>query len=286
MGAIYATGAEFQNHPTGLDTGGLVPNGTDAQNTSELALIMQMASSYADQLTYQPLYAHSRTETTSVRPDPYGSLTVRVTDFPLLSVTSAQWRQFATQSFQSINLQQIDILGSLADGHKYVAQDYPYATLANWGQRPLTVQTTYVAGYANALLTADAAAAATTLSLDDVTGILVGDSLTIYDGVSQETVAVSAVTPSTTPTTIAGVSQYPGTVTVSATAFAHNTGVRASEMPLGITTATIYIAAWMIKERRSGGGFSMEGTVQGLDTRVSEDMQMARLLLRPFVRVI
>lgn len=286
MSAVYVTAQEFQDWPTGLNVQNLVGNGDAAAQTAQLDLIMQSASSYVEQLTFLKLYAHQRTETRRVTPNPYGFLEVRCRDFPLISVTSAQWRQTQPSGWNPITVANLDIYGALSEGHKYIDTSQDYAFFNGWGLPPLTVQSTYVAGYANALLTSNAAVGATTLDLDDVTGILVGDTLTLYDGANLEQVAVSAVTPSTTPTVIAGISQYPGTVTVGATQYAHNKGVRASELPSAVSVATIYIAAWMIKERRAGGGMSMAGKVQELNTRISEDMQMAKELLKPFTAVM
>ncbi len=276
MSRVYATAAEFQNHPTNLDVSSLVPNGTTEQNAAELALIMQMASSYAEQITYTPLYARTITnEILRVRPDGYGNLEVRLKFSPIASLVSAQWRQYQSTSYSAINLANVDLYPQYGDGHKYIAGDLNYGSFYGWGQPPLTVQTTYVAGYANAVLADACTAGSTSLVVDNVLGISVGDTMTVYDGAYQEDVVVSAIDATTETLTLD-----------TGTLYAHAVGVRVSELPPAVSVATIYLAAWMIKERRAGGGFVMQGTVQGLDTRVSEDVQMAKENLKPFVRVI
>ncbi len=276
MSRVYATSAEFKNHPTNLDVSALVPNGTLAQNTAELNLLMQQASSYVEQITYTPLYARTITnEILRVRPDGYGNLEVRLKYAPIASLVSAQWRQYQANNFTTIALANIDLYPEYADGHKYIAGDQNYGSYYGWGQPPLTVQTTYVAGYANSVLTAASIVGATTLTLDTVLGITAGDTMTIYDGANQEDVVIDTIDATANTVTLA-----------TGTLFAHAIGVRVSELPPAVSIATIYLAAWMIKERRAGGGFVMQGSVQGLDTRVSEDVQMAKENLRPFVRVI
>jgi hypothetical protein len=269
----YATVQEFLNHPTGLDVDNLVADGTEAQQTTELAMILQMASSVIDAWCYQPLYAHQKMETKHVRPQQYGSLEVRVSDFPLKQVVSAQWRQTARDAWHSIDTTLIDIFGDIGEGHKYSAADAYYGGTYGWGQPPLTVQTTYIAGYPNMALTANAAVGAQAITVDSFIGVSQGDVLKIYDGQSYEEVTVQA-----TPTS--------NTISVSALQFAHNTGVRVSELPDAVSVSCIFIAAYLIKERRAGASVTMSGTVQKMNVIDSEDMQLARQFLLPFRRVI
>lgn len=268
----YAAVQEFLSHPTGLNVKNLVADGTQAQQTAELAMILQMASSTIDAWCYQSLYAHQKNETKHVRPQ-HGSLEVRVSDFPLKQVVSAQWRQTARDAWHSIDTTLIDIFGDIGLGHKYSAVDAYYGGTYGWGQPPLTVQTTYVAGYPNMSLTANAVAGAQTIMVDSFIGVSQGDVLKIYDGQNYEEVTVQ-----TTPTS--------NTIPVSALQFAHNAGVRASELPDAVSAACIFIAAYLIKERRAGASVTMAGTVQKMNAIDSEDMQLARQFLLPFRRVI
>ncbi len=269
----YASVQEFLDYPTGLDVDNLVADGTDAQQTAELGMILQMASSVIDAWCYQPLCAHQKTETKHVRPQQYGSLEVRVSDFPLKQVVSAQWRQTARDAWHSVDINLIDIFGDISEGHKYSAADACYGGTYGWGQPPLTVQTTYVAGYPNMALTANAATGGTTITVDSHLGLSQGEVLKIYDGQNYEEVTVE-----TTPTT--------NTISISALQFAHNSGVRISELPDAVSASCIFIAAYLIKERRAGASVTMSGTVQKMNVIDSEDMQLTRQFLLPFRRVI
>lgn len=269
----YITVQEFLNHPTGVNVENLVADGTEAEQTAELAMLLQMASSVIDAWCYQPLYAHQKTETKHVRHQQYGSLEVRVSDFPLKQVVSAQWRQTARDAWHSIDTTLIDIFGNIGEGHKYSAADAYYRGTYGWGQPPLTVQTTYVAGYPNMTLTANAAAGNTSIIVDSYLGVSQGDVLKIYDGQNYEEVTVQTTPPS-------------NTISVSALQFAHNTGVRVSELPDAVSASCIFIAAYLIKERRAGANVTMAGTVEKKNVIDSEDMQLTRQFLLPFRRVI
>lgn len=269
----YTTPAEWLNYPSDLDTSTLVIGGDAAAQTAELTRLISRAASQIDQqFCYQPLYASQVTETTIVRPDPYSSLRVRCRRFPILSVVSAQWRQSSVQPWVPIPITSITLFGALDLGHHYVADNFPYGGYGGWGLPPLTVQTTYIAGYPNAVLTAAVVAGATTLPMDTTLGFQPGDTATLYDGANTETVTIAAAS-GTTLTVAAG------------TLNAHAAGVRCSEVPEAVTLANILLTNWLIKGRRAGGGIMMHGSVQpsGLD---SQEYQQARDLVRPFARVV
>ena len=283
MARFYCTPAEFTNWPTGLDVQDLIPDAPDAQQTAQLAVILQGASSYADQLTYQPLYARSATDPgTQARGAAGGRLVVRLRSFPAASITAAQWQLSTVGGWNNIPAADCHIVGNLAS--QYYADDVDYRTATGWGNPSVTVMTQYVVGYPNAVTTAAVTAGATALDLDEVTGLggsstvgnltLPGTTLTIYDlQGGQEDVTVDSVSGNTVTLT-------------TGTQYGHAEGVRVSALPPAVTEACIYIAAWMIKERRAGGGISMEGSLQPMDVRQSEDLQMARQLLQPYKRVI
>lgn len=270
----YTTAAEFQAWPTGLDVTDLVAGGTTAQQTAQLNLMVQQASSLVDQWCYQPLYARTITETSRIAPNKDGTLHVRVRDFPLKSVTSAQWRQTAAGGWNAININLVDVFGSLDQGHQYIAADASYGYYYGYGQPKFTVQSTYVAGYVNMAITANAASGVTALTVDSTLGVQSGDILKVYDGASYEEVTVTSV-----PTSLT-------TLDVTATQYAHNAGVRISELPDAISTAAILWTAFLAKERRAGGSILMDGKVQSSNMVNAEDVQMAKQLLQPFRRVI
>lgn len=282
MSGLYCTAAEFTAWPTGLDLQNLIPDGTGQQQTAELGTILQAASSYVEQLTYQALYGRSVTEVAAdARSDGEGRLQVRLRSFPARRITAAQWTQSSLSGWTPISVASAHITGELRGN--YYADDIDYRIYRGWARPPFTVVTQYCSGYPNALLTAGTAAGATSLQVDDATAMegpaplgslmLPGTLLTIYDatGGGQEIVAVQAVSGTT--------------VTLAApTLYAHASGVRVSALPEAVSTASLYLAAWMIKERRAGGGVLMHGTLQ--PASASEDLRMAEQLLLPFRRVV
>ncbi|MFB5193069.1 hypothetical protein [Alicyclobacillus fastidiosus] len=270
---LYATVQEFLNHPTGLEVDDLVPDGTDEQQTAELQLVLQAASSAIDQWVYYPLYAHQHTETRQARPKQSGGLEVRLNHFPIQQIVSAQWRQTARDAWHPIDTTCIDLFGEFEDGHKYIAYDAAYSATYGWGQPALTVQTTYVAGYANTLLTADVQAGTNVLTVDNTMGINQGDIIKIYDGANYEEETVDSFTDKT--------------ITLSdSLLFDHSAGVRVSQLPDVVPLCCILIAAYLVKERRAGGSVMMGGTVESMNVIDAEDMQLVRQFLQPLRRVI
>lgn len=272
----YASPQEWLDYPSNLSASDLVIGAagpaTAAQQTAELARLLARASSTVDQWCYHPLYAHAQTEWQEVRPDPYSRLEVRLTDFPLLSITSAQWRQGSAMPWVPLAADTLTLFPTFGGGHKYVADNFPFGAYGRWGRAPLTVQTQYVAGYINAALAAGSAVGATTLTVDSAVGMAVGDIYTVYDSANTETVTVAATNGTT--------------VTLTApTVYAHGAGIRLGNLPEAVTLATIWFVNAMIKTRRAGGGVTMAGKLQpsGLD---SQEWKDARELLQPFRRVV
>lgn len=274
---LYVTATEFTNYPTGLDLQNLIPDGTTQENAAELGVMVDLACSYVEQITYQPLYAQAITETSQARAGAYGRLTVRLKRFPVQAVTAAQWSCSPLAGWNAIPTANIQIVGDLA--HTYVAVG------GGWGCGVLTVMSQYVAGYPNALLTTQASAGATTLQVDDTTGMagtstvgtlaVPATELVIYDaaGGGQEAVTVDSVSGNTVTLT-------------SPLLYAHAVGIRVSALPPAVTQAAILLCAYAIKGRRAGGGFVMAGELQPGTVTGTEETENAMELLRPYRRVL
>lgn len=281
MSQIYVTTTEALNWPTGVDLQDLIPAGTPPQQASELGYILQSASAWVEQYTYQPLYARLLTETTGDgRSDGEGRLQVRLRSFPAQQITAAQWQQSTLAGWTSISAGSVHITGALRSN--YYADDTDYRVYRGWARPPFTVMTQYIAGYPNAILTASCVVGATTLDVDDATGMvgvltvgaltLPGTELVIYDSATQaqETVTVESVSGSVLTLT-------------AGTRYAHAASVRVSALPAAISTATIHIASALVKGRRSAGGTLMSGQVLPAD---DTDLKTAREYLLPFRRVV
>lgn len=103
------------------------------------------------------------------------------------------------------------------------------------------IELAYLNGWPHAGVTAEAAEDATTLSVDDVTG-MAGATCTFYDGSATETVTVqSAVAASPVTLPMGGTVQAgPGTLTLTAgTQFGHEAGTVVSALPGDIQWAVI-----------------------------------------------
>lgn len=273
----YTTPQEWLDYPSDLSSADLVIEasgpGSSAAQTAELTRLIARASSVVDQWTYQPLYAHTRTDTRPLVPDSGSQrLAFRCQDFPVRSLVSARWMGSINAGWNPLADPAVVILGDLDVGHQIVFASGPWLGYGSWGAPPVILQTTYVAGYPNAALSAAVSAGATTLPVDTTVGMAVGDGYTLYDSAATETVTVASVgTSSVTITT--------GLVN------AHAAGIRLGNLPEAVTLATIWLVNAMVKTRRAGGGITMAGKLQpsGLD---SQEWKDARAILQPFRRVV
>lgn len=269
----YTTPAEWLRYPTGLTIADLVEGGTAAEQQAALARLIAEASSAIDRYCYQPLYAHPQTEMRSVRPDPYGNLQVRLRHWPARQLVSAQWLLDPRTGWQAIDLSLAVLEGDEGSGHRYTAYDSSYALYSGWGYPPLRVQTTYIAGYPNAVLTSAVGAGATSLPVDTTVGMLPTDVYTLFDGANSETVTVGSVSGNSVSVT-------------APTQYAHSAGVRVSAVPEAVSLACILYTALLIKGRRGGATLMMAGKVEIPQFGRSAEWEQCRDLLQPFRRVI
>lgn len=113
------------------------------------------------------------------------------------------------------------------------------------GRNGYVIELAYLNGWPHAGVTGAVTAGATTVDVDDVTG-MAGATCTFYDGSATETVTVSSAA-ATSPVTLpmGGTAQAgPGTLTLaSGTAYAHEAGTVVSALPGDIQWAVILHAA-------------------------------------------
>src|SRR5215469_10704565 len=162
----------------------------------------------------------------------------------------------------------------------------------NWfqGREAYRVQIAYLNGWPHTSLTAQCIAGATTLNVDDVTG-MAGATCFVYDGAATETVQVQSAT-ATNPVTIFDnitVQTGPGTLTLpTGTSFSHNTSIVVSAMPQVIFWATILLAAAEVMTE--GATSYTVSSVRGSSATSEHEQEglrrMARTLLKPYRRVI
>ena len=242
----YLTVTEYKSAPTALQTSNLVVGGNEAAQEAELARVILRASSYMDEYLNQNLVANQITETQRVRMSNQGFIALHPNINPVISLNSFQYgtdpNNLITLSDPSTawfeNSQVIIPLSQLST--TYSSQG-PLAF--GGGASPynqIFTKYTYVAGFANTL-TGNVAAAATSLTVVDGTGIVAGQKYRILDGAKTETIEVNN-------TYTYGSTTVP---LVSPLAFAH-TGAVFSNMPNALKEACILITSAFLKVRGDG----------------------------------
>lgn len=155
----------------------------------------------------------------------------------------------------------------------------------------LRLLVSYTNGWPHTSLTSDAAAGATTLEVDDVTG-WVGASGFAYDGSFTEQVAVTAVaanTPLPLPNGVGTAQAGPGAVTLSSPlSYAHSEGTLVSALPAGVMQATILIATSQVLDSgiESISAQTLSGSTSLGGTGVADLIGQIKDLLNPYRRVI
>jgi hypothetical protein len=204
LSRAYVTPAMFRGFPTWLDTDNLLPGGTAAVQTDILADVLLTASDWAVGVCENMLlHAHwVQNENQRTRASGNGRIYLRPHDIPLRAVTALSYG-WDPSAMTSLSLPAPGMW--IEDGRE--VSFTPNAGLNFTGPaiqfgpaaRPGTevyVQWSYIPGYPFALLPSGVSAAATSVTVDDPTGILPGDVLRIYDpGLSEALTVASTYVP-------------------------------------------------------------------------------------------
>jgi hypothetical protein len=281
----YLTLAEYKNAPTALDYGNLVAGGNQAAQDAELTNAIYRASSYIDQYCSQIIGATTNVERQRVRFSSDGTLKIHPQYHPIVALTALSFGSTPTNltavpdcSPAWIEDQSIIFPASGASLSYSTSGPLSFGYAGSSGTN-VYAQYTYVNGYVNSALAANASAGATSLTVDDASGIIPGQGLRIYDGANTENVVVSS------SYTFAST-----TVPLAAPlAYAHTASVCVSGLPAAIKEAAILITSAYLKIR---GDASM---VLGVTTtpsmqidgsqRVGSDIAHAQEILKPFRRM-
>jgi hypothetical protein len=295
--SLYVTASEFKQAPTGLDTTTLDQTniGNQAAQDSALLNILRRASSWVDTIVQQEtLEATLNTEIKEVRMSRDGRLNVHVDQTPIISLTDVQFRSHPRESYQEVDLTSIEVrdnwftiydlyynsstpdLQGLGSG-AYTNDIFSGFTSPYYRKTdvPITVKYSYLNGYTNTTLTVAATVNATSITVADSTGLVVNQRVTIYDGVNQESIVITAIN---------------GNVLTlkNGLLFAHAIGVGVSAIPDQVKQATIMLACALIKDRGSVAITLQETQVlNGNATPYKTDeVSIARELLAPYRRVV
>lgn len=280
----YLTTQEFRDAPTDVDLT-LVGGGTQVQQDNQLASVIAQASSWMDGYVHYSLGATLDTETRAgVRVASNGYVRLPVRGIPVLEVVSFSLGLVPSQFAALTSAQAAD--GWIEDNvlwmPAFVAATPPRTTPFAVGSR-LMCRWTYVNGYANTLLAAQAHAGDTSVSVRSPLGIYPGTTLTVYDTGRTEPVVVGPGYVSSTGT---------GPVTLPLAApllYDHLTvSISVSALPAAVKKAAVLATTAFIKTRGSAG-LVMDSIAGGHPHEEQgeqggiEDLAMAESLLQRYV---
>jgi len=296
------------NAPTGLPWSVVPwPKATAAEQLAEQTNVCWRATGEVDRLCNQPLRATLDVEEEvgpdyRVTVDNTGVVTLLASRWPIISIIGGQYSPADVippnwitipgtamrPSAQISSVYGTTAPGASADGPSMIDISPGYVSWWN-GRRGHRLQVSYVNGWPHAALLATAAAGATSLRVDDVTG-MAGARCWLYDGANTEMVTVNSVT-ADAPATVMGTSVPvgPGTATLTTPlASSHAAGIVCSAIPQDISWATILLASSEVLD--SGASAMLMQSVSGSETiggKGAEDLRrQAKKILEAYGRVI
>jgi hypothetical protein len=260
----YITCEEYWAAPTALNTSNLVPGGTQVDQEGALAGIIGRASRFLDVVAKQPLYATSMIQNETARTDRQGYVILKARMDRVKSIDSFSYGPSFTQLTTytpPINPAQYFIeenrvrfalgatgvvwRGSLA----FLAQPRNGEVVVSWG---------FTGGWVTTRLAVAAAAGASTVTIENPTGLLPGLLVRIVDGAAQVNTQVAA-------------SYAPGATVVPLVAplpAAQPAGAWFGEVPDDAKEGTILATSHYIKEQK-GAGFTIASSGQGGKSQAS-----------------
>lgn len=277
--SIYVTVQEFKDSPTAVELDNLIIGGSSSSQDSALAVVIERASSWADALTYQVLAATIDVESARARVRPDGTIRMPLRFKPVIAVLS-----IAAGQVPSTLSTLLDTADVIIGQHGVLEFPATYAVNGNYrggtvGPAHPLVRVTYVNGFPNTLTTTATAAGVTALPVTSALGIFPGTTLTIYDGVSTETVTVAA-------------GDVPGSLNLTLTAptrFAHTAGVSVSALPPKVKEAVILLTASLLEtsgnDAISLSAMAEPGNLASEKGASAENIALAMDMLEEFKRV-
>lgn len=299
MSTPYITPDILINAPTGISWETIPDFGSSlTAQLAEQTNICWRATHFIDSYCNQPLRATIDTEEVlgpdfRMTIDRNGLVRVVASRWPVTSVLSAkysaayvvppQWQAIPANVMYVENSSVVDGEASVvgATGPSAILISPGYATWA-MGRRGVRLSLTYLNGYAHAGILANAQIGATTLSVDDCTG-MAGQFMQIYDGASTETVKVTSTS----------VASGPGAATLeTGLVYQHAASTQApiiiSTIPASVQQAAIFYATYVALTRGATATTvqTMPGaSVGGSGVSGSALLDHAHDLLKPYRRV-
>lgn len=289
----YVTTASFKAYPTFLDVMNLRSGDSSAADQDqELYDILLMASTWADNYVEMSagdgtLTAHTRSEVARVRTDRTGRISYHPNHIPVTSLTALSAGASPNSLTAVPDLSNFWIEGG---GRQIVGwpggQASPGLAMLQFGPATTTselfTQWTYVAGYPNTLLAAAASQGATSIQVQDATGITAGTVLRVWEPGLEEAVTVAnSYTSGTTLPLLAGLRN----------AHANTVPTGVSGLPADVHLAVILYAAALLQRPDSETEDSFPSAHVAPNSRVGHNVDgsgfvsEAELLLEPYRRV-
>lgn len=294
----YLSVGEFSdNRRRGVAVDRLIPGGgSPADNLAALAQILRDASQRANDLMFQVLHATADTVVEQVRVDRSGWARIHPRYWPVIALTAfsiggspSTMAALPSLAGVGVKLRSFDVpvgmtmpvmssQGPIQFGGVAVPMDQAWATY------------TMVNGFPHCFLTAPAAQGATSIAVDDTTGIVEGRTvLTIYAGRNRATFTAGAVS-----NAIDGLGYGPGTVVCPALANAipNSTAypTMVSALPGSFLDAVALIARSMIKQISTGNVSATTTTGAASKNRdplgAGDDMAAAEAILANYAAVV
>lgn len=281
----YLTLTEFKNAPTALDYGNLVVGGNQAAQDAELSNAILRASSWIDQYCNQIIGATNDVEQQRVRLRSDGTLAIHPKYFPVVALTALSFGP-TPNNLQAVSdcsqawLEDQQIIYPASQLNTTISSQGPLSfAFSSNASTKMYCQFSYVNGYSNSTISTIASAGSSVLLLADGTGIVAGETITIFDGANTERVTVASTyefDSNTVPL-------------VSPLAYTHAVGVSVSALPAAIKQAAILLTSAFLKIRGDAsitmGTGSMVGAQATPNSVFGNDIAVAETLLKPFRRI-
>lgn len=235
----YITAKEFAAYPTGVTVSQLVPGASAAVNADALNQQILAASGWADSICAQTLAATVETVADWFLLQK-GYISIVADQTPVIQVNSISYGAIDNQQALS-NWSQVSINSKVVQFPitTFPTSSNPYSVPVRYGSDVWCVME-YVAGYANALTVAQAAAGQNTLNMTDTLGIAAGMAVTIYDPGKTEVITIQSIDSTGTIIT-----------TVGPLLFEHDAGTSVGALPASIKEAVVLLTTSLIKSRGS-----------------------------------
>ena len=284
---VSADEVKYSATASAIDFSNLVEDGSQAAQDRSLHQMIVAASAKIDAYCFGRLGTLNATENTEsghdFHLDRQGRFKIHPKYTPVNAVTAFSWgvnpAALSPLSLSTANVwleeEQIIVLPGNSSTTTYAGPGALGQLAADYASGSFYCQYTYVNGWPNSFTSATSAAAATSISINDATGIFAGMYLTIWDGANDEYVQVA--NSYTTGTSIP---------LVSPLVYRHGSGVNVSAMHPNVKQACIHFVVAMVKQRGEGGvvltEMGGESMVTGKISQSDDDEIMAYDLLDEF----